>query len=95
MGGRIGHQTRDLWLLSQTRSDCATRIAVCVCVCVFVCGGVRGCVRVCVRACVCVCVYVFEGYLYSHVFGGKFYFQKIIAIFSRGKTYYMYGKKLP
>ena len=51
-----------------------------VCVCVFLC------VYVCV--CVCVC-----GYLYSHVCGGKFYFKKIIAIFSGGKNYYMY--KLP
>ena len=47
-------------------------------------------VRVCVCVCWCVCVYLF-----SHVSGGKFYFEKIIAIFSGGKNYYMYGEKLP
>ena len=53
-----------------------------------------------VFVCVCVCVREREsgrerGYLYSHVSGGKFYFEKIIAIFSVGKYYYMYGEKLP
>ena len=33
-----------------------------------------------------------EGYLYSHVSGGKFYFENIIAIFSGGNNYYMYGR---
>ena len=53
--------------------------------------------------CVCVCVcdrarereVEREGYLYSHVSGGKFDFEKIIAIFSGGKSYFMYGGKLP
>ena len=47
--------------------------------------------------CVFVCVSVWErekGCLYSHVSGGKFYFEKIIAIFSSGKNYYMYMEKL-
>ena len=35
------------------------------------------------------------GYLYSHVSGGKFYSEKIIAIFSGGKNYYMSGEMLP
>ena len=44
--------------------------------------------------CVCVCE-TERGYLYSHVSGGKFCFEKIIAIFSGGKNYYMYGEELP
>ena len=30
-----------------------------------------------------------------HVSEGKFYFEKIIAMFSWGKNYYMYVEKLP
>ena len=53
---------------------------------------------------VCVCVCVFErererererGCLYSHVSGGKFYFEKNHSHFSWGKNYYMYVEKLP
>ena len=40
--------------------------------------------------CVCVCVCEREkGCLYSNVFGGKFNFEEIIAMFSCGKNYYM------
>ena len=42
--------------------------------------------------CVCVCVCVSEGVM-SPV--GNSTLQKIIAIFSGGKNYYMYGGKLP
>ena len=63
--GRTGYRTRDLWLLSQTRTDYATR-----------------------SGSVCVC----EGYLYSHVSHGKFYFEKIIAIFSGEKLVHVRGK---
>ena len=45
--------------------------------------------------CVCVCVRERERCIYSHVSGGKFFFEKIIAIFSWGKNYYMYVEKLP
>ena len=50
--------------------------------------------------CVCVCGRAGgrerqKGCLYSHVSGGKFYFEKIIAIFSMGQNYYMYVEKLP
>ena len=46
------------------------------------------CVRVCAR-------WREKGCLYSHFSGGKFSFEKIIAIFSWGKNYYMYVEKLP
>ena len=42
---------------------------------------------VCVCVCMCVCAREREKwYLYSHVFGGKFYFEKIISIFPGAKT---------
>ena len=78
-------------------TDCATRFAVCVCVCVCAC--------VCVFVCVCVCEGVpiqsclrweflcVRGYLYSHVSGGKFYFEKNHSHFFQGtKTNTCTGK---
>ena len=50
---------------------------------------------VCVYLCVCLCVCERERGIPSYVSGGKFYFEKIIAIFSGSKNYYMYGEKLP
>ena len=134
--GRTGYRTRDLWLLSQTRTDYATRSgSVCVCegylyshvshgkfyfekiIAIFSGGKTSTCtwksfytcrvakqtfiLPTCIRkladcatqsgsVCLCLCVY-----LYRHVSGGKFYFEKIIAIFSGSKNFYVFGEKLP